>query len=291
MVAFETLAELERAGTPAVLITVVDTRGSTPRKAGARMIWLAHGGVRGTVGGGAVEHQALEACPEVLRLGEPRFVEVKLGQELGMCCGGIMRLYLEPLITKVPFILLGAGHVAQAVSSLVAGLGFTVHVADGREEFPTEARFPVAQQRVDGLDPSDLDTLPFSPRAFVLIATHDHALDQKLVEACLRRETRWLGMIGSRRKALMTRQRCLHKGFASEELARLTSPVGLDLGSQTPEEIAVSIAAELVAIRRRGAVPSSGVARLGLALDQAQPVDLVDEEPAAPVPLLARDKG
>ncbi len=283
MVAFETLAKLEAAGSAGVLVTVVDARGSTPRKAGARLVWLLDGTVHGTVGGGAVEHQALALCAQVLQDGEPRFVEVKLGQELGMCCGGIMRLYLEPLQQKAPFILLGAGHVAKACAAILPGLGFGVHVADARDGMATAERFPGATTVTDGLDKEDLDRLPFGPRAWVLIATHDHALDQTLVEACLMRQYAWLGMIGSRRKALKTRERCLHKGIPPEHLARLTSPVGLTLGAQTPEEIAVSIAAEAVATRRLGSVPAHGVTRMGLALDQPHPTDV--EDIPSPTPL------
>ncbi|MBI5496680.1 MAG: XdhC family protein [Deltaproteobacteria bacterium] len=279
MVSYDELAALERTGTPAVVVTVVDCRGSTPRKPGARMVWLSSGETRGTVGGGAVEHAAVAACPDVLRAGEPRFVEVKLGQELGMCCGGVMRLYLEPLLPRPAFILLGGGHVALACARVMAPLGFDVHVADERAGFATLERFPSAVSLVDGTAEADLARLPFSERAYVLVCTHDHALDQALVERCLRRPAHWLGLIASRRKALRTRERCRHKGFTPEDLRRLHSPVGLDLGAQTPEEIAVAIAAEAVALRRLGAVPADGVRALGLPLHQPQPTD-VDDAPA-----------
>lgn len=279
MVSFSRLAALEAQGTRAVVVTVVDAKGSTPRKAGARMLVLEDGRLEGTVGGGAVEHQAVALCQEVLRTGTPRLMEVALGAELGMCCGGTMRLYLEPTQTRVPFILLGGGHVALACSRVLPGLGFSVHVADGREDFSSEARFPQADQRVDGLDARDLDALPFQETACVLIATHDHGLDQRLVELCLRRPARWLGMIGSRRKALKTRQRSLARGFSSEELRRLHCPVGLGIGAETPDEIALSIAAEMVAIRRLGSVPASGVRSMGLDLGAPHPLDALHADP------------
>ncbi|MEW5849511.1 MAG: xanthine dehydrogenase accessory protein XdhC [Myxococcota bacterium] len=288
MVAFERVAALERSGGRGVLVTVVDARGSTPRKAGARMLVLEDGTAEGTVGGGAVEHQAMQSAKEVLKAGEPRFVEVHLGQELGMCCGGTMRLYLEPLGVAVPFILLGGGHVAKACAAILPSVGFAVHVADGRDGFATEARFPLAATRLDGLDHEDLEKLPFGPNAFVLVTTHDHQLDQKLVEMCLRRPARWLGMIGSRRKALKTRERCLHKGFTSEELARLRSPVGLDLGAETPEEIAISIVSEVLHLRRRGEAPAAGVPSMSMKLGEAQPTDVTDEPMPPPADLQSR---
>lgn len=198
-----------------------------------------------------------------------------------------MRLYLEPVGAAVPFILLGGGHVAKALAALLPTVGFAVHVADGRDGFATAERFPQAVNRVDGLDEADVGRLPFGPGAFVLIVTHDHQLDQKLVELCLRRPARWLAMIGSKRKALKTRERCLHKGFTPDEIGRLHSPVGLDIGAETPEEIALSILSEVVHIRRRGELPAAGVRGMSLRLGEAQPTDVVDA-PAAPADLTAR---
>lgn len=287
MVSFAQLAQLEASGTAGVIITVVDSRGSSPRKAGARMAWLENGQTLGTVGGGAVEHAAIGAAPQVLASATPRIVEVALGPELGMCCGGTMRLYLEPMVRKPPFILLGGGHVAQACAPLLTNLGFVVHVADEREGFATAERFGPECAFSDGMDAAGLDALPFGPRAHVLICTHDHALDQRMVEATLRRPTQWLGMMGSRRKALKTRERCLHRGFSLAELEHLVSPVGLDLGAQTPHEIAVSVAAEMVALRNHGQIPASGVRRMALALHLPQATDAVhaDDAAAAGAPL------
>jgi xanthine dehydrogenase accessory factor len=275
MVTLQMLSDLESKGLRGVIITVVDARGSTPRKAGARMVVMEDCSTQGSVGGGAVEHKAMAACAEVLQSGMPRLMEVHLGQELGMCCGGTMRLYLEPLTAAVPFVFLGAGHVARACAHLFHTLGFSLHVADGREGFATRGHFPLAATLVDGLEPTDLNALPMGPRAFVLIATHDHALDQRLVEMCLRRPLAWLGLIGSRRKALRTRERCLHRGFLPKEIGRLRCPVGLDVGAQTPEEIAVSVAAEVLALQRRGEFHS--VSRMAVDLSSAQPTDV---EPA-----------
>lgn len=280
MVSFDRLAALERSGAVGVVITVVDARGSTPRKAGARMVVLADGASEGTVGGGAVELRALEQARELLRDGVPRLLEIKLGPELGMCCGGSMRLYLEPLASTPALLLLGGGHVARACAAAFAPLGFSIHVADERDGVATAENFPGAASLVGGLEPRDLDALPFGPQACVLVATHDHALDHRTVERCLRRPFRWLGLIASKRKALKTREHCLHRGLTLAEIARLRSPVGLDVGAQTPAEIAVSIAAEIIHLRRRDALPGQ-VASLALPLGEPQPTDVLDPADAA----------
>jgi xanthine dehydrogenase accessory factor len=271
MVPYERLAALERSGARGVVVTVVEAQGSTPRKAGARMVCLVDGTTEGTVGGGAVEHRAVEVAREVLREGVPRLVEVKLGPELGMCCGGGMHLYFEPLGGAVPFILLGGGHIARACANLLTPLGFSVHVVDQREGCATPVNFPQAASCHDGMDPSDLDKLPFGPDAYVLVVTHDHQLDQVVVERCLRRPSRWMGLVASRRKALTTRDRCLAKGFTAQEVGRLRSPVGLDLGGQTPEEIALAIAAEVVRARHKGLARGEGVPSLALDLQAGAP--------------------
>jgi xanthine dehydrogenase accessory factor len=130
---------------------------------------------------------------------------------------------------------------------MAAAAGFVVHVADEREELLNATRLAEARALHDNLDDP---ALPYAHDTFVMVTTHDHALDQKLVEKILKQPHRWLGLIGSRRKAELTRQRLEHKGFNEADIARVRSPVGVAIGAETPEEIAVSILAELIAERR-----------------------------------------
>lgn len=241
------IVELEASGASAALVTVVRASGSTPRSAGARMIVHGDGRIEGTVGGGQVEATAQRVAAEVLEDGRPRFVEAELTQQLGMCCGGQVALFVERIDPAPRLLLFGAGHVGAALSRMAAAAGFVVHVADERDELLDPARLPEARSlHLDLADPA----LPFGEDAYVMIATHDHALDQRLVERALGRPHRWLGVIGSRRKAELTRQRLAHKGFPPDRIARLRAPVGLAIGAETAEEIAVSILAELIAVRR-----------------------------------------
>ncbi|MFO0726978.1 MAG: xanthine dehydrogenase accessory protein XdhC [Myxococcota bacterium] len=244
---FQRLAELEASGARAALVSVVKTSGSTPRAVGSRMIVFADGRIEGTVGGGRLEHEAIATAQKVIASGEPKLIELLLTQELGMCCGGQVSVFIEPIVARPTLIIFGAGHVGQALAALAQTAGFSVHVVDERPEQANPERFPAPIVLHDDLrDPA----IPFSAGAFVMVTTHDHGLDQQLVERALRAPHHWLGLIGSRRKAELTRQRLDAKGFAAEEIARLRCPVGLAIGAETPEEIAVSILAELIWVRR-----------------------------------------
>lgn len=249
-VGFARVGELERAGARAALITVVRTSGSTPRAVGARMIVHADGTLEGTIGGGRVEQEATETALGVLRDGVAKYLELKLTQELGMCCGGQVALFIEPISHAPTLLVYGAGHVGLATAAAAHALGFLVHVVDERTELLTSQRFPAATRHADLEAPE----IPLSDEAFVLVTTHDHALDQRLVERVLGRPHRWLGLIGSRRKAELTRQRLEAKGFTAAQIARVRCPVGVAIGAETPAEIAVSIVGELIAVRR-GARP------------------------------------
>lgn len=243
---FARLAELVASAEACALVTVVKTTGSTPRAAGARMI-VRHGGVsEGTIGGGRVEQEAIAIAGEVLASGAPRFVEMKLTQELGMCCGGTVGLFIEALSVAPIFVIYGAGHVGRATAAAATAAGFRVHVVDERADQLTAARFPGMTLHAD----LEAQEIPLVEGAFVLVTTHDHALDQRLVERVLKRPHRWLGLIGSRRKAEVTRQRLEAKAFSAEAIASLRCPVGVAIGAETPEEIAISIVGELVAVRR-----------------------------------------
>lgn len=208
------------------------------------------GRVEGTVGGGAIEHEARRAALEVIATTRPRLLEVALTAQLGMCCGGKMSIFIEALRMRPPLLLFGAGHLGQALCKAAAAAGFDVHVADPREELLSEERFPDACALVDDYEGEDLARLPFGPDAFVVVATHDHQRDQEIVERIITRPARYLAMVGSQRKALLTRERCLNKGKDAAAVERLKSPAGLDIGAETPEEIAVSIVAEMVQVRR-----------------------------------------
>jgi xanthine dehydrogenase accessory factor len=248
------IAEIEESGQSAAIVTVVKSSGSTPREPGARMIVHPDRTIEGTVGGGRVEEKAIEAALEALGDERPRFLEYALTQELGMCCGGSTALFVEVIKRAPRLIIYGAGHVGTALAKMAAHAGFIVHIADEREELLNAERLPEARALHNDLEDA---ALPFSPSVYVMVTTHDHALDQKLVERVLKKPHHWLGLIGSKRKAELTRQRLEHKGFDGKAIRSVRSPVGLAIGAETPEEIAVSILGELIA-DRRGALAARG---------------------------------
>lgn len=250
---FSDLAELEHAGTEYILATVVESQGSTPQKPGAKMAILAAGHTRGTIGGGAIEKQIVDAA--VALLANPSqstlLVDTHLTHDLGMCCGGRMRVFLEKRAPAWDVWIFGAGHVAKETAALAHFAGFAVHVADDRHEWADVARFPNATVHLQA--PDDVArTLPSSSQRFACVMTHDHALDLACVEALVGKNLGYLGVIGSRRKSEKFRQRLLASGCAAELLAQLQSPMGIDICAQTPQEIALSIVAELVRRRRSG---------------------------------------
>lgn len=263
MKVLQAAAEAMQSGRAAALVTVVGVNGSAPRASGARMLVYGDGEIVGTVGGGTFEHRLIAQAVEAIAEGRPRRYAVHLTRDLGMCCGGAMEAFIEPLAPVEHLVIYGAGHVGAAVAALARTLGFDVTVVDERDEWLTAGRFPGCT-RLLGDPLRQLDGLPWGPLAYHLIVSHSHALDQDLVERLLPRPLAWLGLIGSRTKIARFFLRLQASGMDPALFRRLSAPVGLDIGAETPEEIAVAIAAELVRVRRRSARPTLALSELPL---------------------------
>jgi xanthine dehydrogenase accessory factor len=251
---YSALTGVSRPPQRVVVCTVVDSSGSVPQRAGAKVALAEDGHTFGTIGGGAVEQLVLEAARELMRTGGTRLLQSHLTHDLGMCCGGRITVFLETLEPLDPLLIFGAGHVAKPLAALAQSLSFQVEVIDQRPEWASPERFPGAHKIwVD--EPRDvLDSLRFETGSSICIVTHDHRMDQEILEVCLRRPHRYLGVIGSRRKAATFRQRLLGRGFTEAEAQGFSCPMGVAIGAQTPEEIAVSICGELIAARRGQAI-------------------------------------
>ncbi|HEU5075300.1 MAG TPA: XdhC family protein [Polyangiaceae bacterium] len=249
----EAVLALLQTGGRGALATVVASSGSVPQRAGARLLLRDDGSSVGTIGGGAIEQQVLGELREVLAHGQARMLRRDLTRDLGMCCGGHMEIFLEPVHAPPRLSLFGAGHVAVPTAQLALSVGFDVHVVDEREELLTSERFP-------GCRLHPVDAASYCKRhAFhaehdwVLIVTHDHQLDEDILGLAVARPHAYIGLVGSRRKVLRLVDRVqARQGPAAQALSfeRVYAPVGLDLGALTPQEIAVSIVAEWVALRR-----------------------------------------
>ncbi len=240
-------------GVPAALCTVIGVDGSAPRDRSARMLVYAEGEIVGTIGGGNWEHQVIDAAIQAIAQNKPRRFAAHLTRDLGMCCGGAMEVFIEPLELTDSLHLFGAGHVGQPLAALARDLGFDVRVYDERDEWLTPERFPGVERVLT--DPRRV-VPTLADRDYVVIVTHSHQLDQDLLLATIEQPYAYLGMIGSRAKVAKFFVRLRAAGLDEALFSRVCAPVGLDIGAETPEEIAVAIAAELIRVRRRHRGPT-----------------------------------
>ncbi len=245
-----TLAAASARGEWVALATVIGVNGSAPRASGARMLVWPDGRQHGTVGGGNFERVVTEAAVASLGERKPRRLAVHLTRDLGMCCGGAMEVFIEPVAPVESLVIFGAGHVARPTALFAREAGWKVRVVDAREDWATEERFPGCE--LDVTEPRAVArALVPSPQTYVLVVTHDHALDQDLVEILLPGEYAYVGLIASKAKVARFGLRLRAAGLSPDVLGRLRSPVGLDLGAETPAEIGVAIVGEMVRTRRR----------------------------------------
>lgn len=250
---FERLTDLVAAGVPLVTVTVVDTAGSVPQDRGAKMIVTADGLDFGTVGGGKIETRAIEEALKVLRGEEPertRFVSWNLNKDIGMTCGGVVRLFFEAInVTSWRVAVFGAGHVAQALTRVLLNLDCDVTCFDPRpswlEKLPVSPRLTVVHAPEM---PAQVAAVP--PGTFVALMTMGHATDKPiLTEILKRRDLPYVGVIGSHSKAIVLRRELAEAGWDEERLQSFHCPIGLDIGSNHPYEIAVSIIAQMLKVR------------------------------------------
>ena len=242
---FQTVVRCLESGEPCVLATVVEVSGSVPRKPGAKMVVLFGDKTVGTVGGGSLEGAVIREAGALLGSGDARLLSYNLGKDLNMKCGGRAQVFVEGFCPR-RMLLFGAGHVGHALFPLAVQLGFRVTVVDPRAELASEQRFPGAERLVHSFDPDQWGGMLPDPRAFAVVVTADHATDTRLVLALLPHDLAYLGMIGSRGKRRAAEKAAAEAGIDPGRVARMRTPMGLSIGAETPAEIAVSIAGELV---------------------------------------------
>lgn len=248
---FEEIVRLKKLGRASVLATIVECRGSSPQKQGAKMLVRDDGSTLGTLGGGCVEADVVQHSLMALKDGAPRTVPFELTEkDGGMVCGGALLVYIEPVLVDPRIVILGAGHVGKAVARLARYTGFRVTVADDRPEHANKDAVPDAHEIVVHEFASMFDRLTVDRNTYILIATRGHNHDLDAVKAALRTEAGYVGLLGSRRKKGLLLNALRGAGFTQAETCRVIIPVGLPIGSVTPEEIAVSIMAQIIEHRR-----------------------------------------
>ena len=250
---FAEAARLERENTPFALAHIIESHGSTPRHSG-QMIVLANGQIFGTIGGGMVERLVIEQAIEAIAERKARIFQGRMARSgedaVGADCGGTMRVFIDVHGLRPRLVLLGAGHVNRAVAKAAAPLGFALAVADtfagslDSEQFPTGTQLIAEESFSQACEKINLQA-----EDFVLIATNSQ--DKEALDYCIHKPLRYLGLLASRRKILVFTQALRESGIDEEELRRLSAPVGLDLGAETPEEIAISILAEILMVKHQ----------------------------------------
>jgi xanthine dehydrogenase accessory factor len=253
---FEEIVRMRRAGTRGALATIVHTNGSIPSYESSRMLVREDGSIAGTIGGGCVEADVWAAAKEVMQKEIPRKMVFTLNHEAtydsGLICGGTLEIFVEPILPQPAVYLFGGGHVSIAVANAASAVGFAISVVDDRETFANAQRFPMAQSIHTNFAEAFENIQP-NASTYLIIVTRGHKADMRVLAWAVRTGARYVGMIGSKRKVLAVYKALENEGYRPEELARVYAPMGLDIGALSPEEIAVSVVAELIAIRRNAA--------------------------------------
>jgi xanthine dehydrogenase accessory factor len=250
---FEEIVRMRRAGQRGALATIVHTNGSIPSFESSRMLVREDGSTEGTVGGGCVEADVWAAAKEVMSKEAPRKLIFHLNNEAtydnGLICGGTVEVFVEPILPQPVVYLFGCGHVSTAVAKAAQAAGFGVSVVDDREAFANATRFPMALEIITSFDEAFAKLRP-NASSYLVIVTRGHKEDMRVLAWAVRTQARYVGMIGSRRKVLSVYKALEKEGYRLEEFERVFAPMGLEIGALSPEEIALSIVAELVAVRR-----------------------------------------
>jgi len=250
---FEEIVRMRKAGMRGALATIVHTNGSIPSYESSRMLVRDDGSIAGTIGGGCVEADVWAAAKEVMEKESPRKMVFTLNHEAGydngLICGGTLEVFIEPILPQPVAYIFGGGHISIALAKAASAAGFGIVVIDDREQFANRERFPMAQELYTSYEDAFARLEP-NQASYLVIVTRGHRDDMRVLAWAVRTQARYIGMIGSKRKVISVYQALEKEGYAAEEFSRVYAPMGLEIGALSPEEIAISITAELVAVRR-----------------------------------------
>jgi len=230
-------------------------RGSIPSFETAKMLVRDDGSIAGTIGGGCVEAEVWQASREVMESEKPRSLTFNLNEnpkyDTGLVCGGTLDIFIEPVLPPALLYIFGAGHVSVNLYRVARGAGFDVAVVDDRAAYASRERFPDAKEVIaEDFDQAMAKITP-QESSYIVIVTRGHRDDMRVLRWAVQTEARYIGMIGSKRKTISIFRELTKEGLPAHLFERVHAPVGLDIGAITPEEIAVAITAELIAVRRR----------------------------------------
>lgn len=251
----ETLLRIQKEGLQAALATIINIQGSVPRHVGSKMIIWPDGSIVGTVGGGQMESRVIQDGIHAIQTGSPAIVEYTLN-DIGAgdpgICGGTLQLFIEPLITAPTLLVIGGGHVGKALAEVAKWAGFRVILSDDRPEFCNEQVVPGLNGYLN-VPPSEVaNHMTIHANTYIAAVTRGLPVDEKLIPALLETDAAYIGLIGSRRRWALTVKTLEEKGISREKLSRIHAPLGLELNAETPQEIAISILAEIIMTHRGG---------------------------------------
>lgn len=264
---FEEVVRLRRAGRKCALATIVDVTGSIPSYESAKILVRDDGSMTGTIGGGCVEADVWAAAREAIETEKPRRMKFNLSQDAaydnGLICGGQLEVYIEPLLPHPRAFIFGAGHISRSLCQVAALAGFSTAIIDNRESFANRERFPQADEIHAEEYEEVFPKLAVNASSYLIIVTRGHRDDMRVLRWAVTTPARYIAMIGSKRKTIAVVKELEKEGFTREQFDRVHAPMGLDIGAITPEEIAIAVAAEMIAVRRN---PASDWRRLSLSI-------------------------
>ncbi len=256
---YEEITRLRKEGRRGALATIINVRGSIPSFETAKMLVREDGTIAGTIGGGCVEAEVWEAAREVMKNEKPQTLTFNLNNnpkyDTGLVCGGTLEIFVEPVLPVSTLYIFGAGHVAWSLYKVARMAGFDVVVTDDRETYANRERFPDARDIYADEYEQVMSQLAPNDSSYVVVVTRGHRDDMRVLRWAAETPARYVGMIGSQRKTIAIYKELEKEGIPADKLARVYAPVGIDIGAITPEEIAISIVAELIAIRRGSGTP------------------------------------
>ncbi len=262
---YEELVRLRRRGEKCAMATIVQVNGSIPSFESAKMLIREDGSIAGTIGGGCVEAEVWNAAREVMDTEKPRHLNFNLGQDAaydnGLICGGQLSVFIEPVIPSPRAFIFGAGHISKSISKIANVAGFGTVVIDNREQFANQERFPEAEEIFAEEYEEVFPRLLINSSSYLVIVTRGHRDDMRVLRWAVGTPARYIAMIGSKRKTIAVVKELEKEGIAREAFDRVFAPMGLEIGAITPEEIAVSVVAEMIAVRRIPAGEWRGVAK------------------------------
>jgi xanthine dehydrogenase accessory factor len=251
---YDEIVRLRKHGQKCAVATIVQVNGSIPSYESAKLLVREDGSMMGTVGGGCVEAEVWNAAREVIETEKPRHLNFSLGQDAaydnGLICGGQLNIFVEPVVPQPRAYIFGGGHVSKSISKVASIAGFATTIVDNREAFANRERFPEAEETYAEEYEDVFGKLTVTSSTYVIIVTRGHRDDMRVLRWAVATPARYIAMIGSKRKTISVVHELEKEGFARELFEKVFAPMGLEIGAESPEEIAISVVAEMIAVRR-----------------------------------------